>query len=77
MQPAPASFVVAEDRLERVQGVPIGERLEGFAGLHGLQLRQTILCELFDDQVNQVLIKFPDREATLEFKNGEGFKVIN
>ena len=47
------------------------------AGLHGLQLRQTILCELFDDQVNQVLLKFPDREATLEFKNGEGFKVIN
>ena len=47
------------------------------AGLHGLQLRQAILCELFDDQVNQVLLKFPDREATLEFKNGEGFKVIN
>jgi hypothetical protein len=46
-------------------------------GLHGLQLRQTILCELFDDQVNQVLLKFPDREATLEFKHGEGFKVIN
>ena len=47
------------------------------AGLHGLQLRQAILCELFDDQVNQVLLKFPDREATLEFKNGEGFKIIN
>ncbi len=47
------------------------------AGLHGLQLRQKILCELYDDQINQVLLKFPDREATLEFKNGEGFKVIN
>ena len=46
-------------------------------GMRGLKLRQAILCEQFDDQVNQILLKFPDREATLEFKNGEGFKVIN
>ncbi len=46
-------------------------------GLHGLKLRQSIFLELFDDQVNQVLIKFSGKESTLEFKSGDGFKGIN
>ena len=45
-------------------------------GLHGLKLRQSILLELFADQVNQVLIKFSDQASTLEFKSGDGFKGI-
>ena len=47
------------------------------AGLSGVQLRQRIFFELFDDQVNQVLCKTDNRKASLDFKSGEGFKTIS
>jgi urease gamma subunit len=46
-------------------------------GVAGLQLRQRVFFELFDDQVNQVSLKAADRKASLEFKSGEGFKVLS
>ena len=45
-------------------------------GLTGVQLRQRIFFELFDDQVNQVLIKFAHDKSTLEFKRNDGFKPL-
>jgi hypothetical protein len=46
-------------------------------GMTGLQLRQRVFFELFDDQVNQVSLKAADRKASLEFKSGEGFKTLS
>ncbi len=46
-------------------------------GLRGVKLQQKIFFELFDDQINQVLIKSLGNESTLEFKHGDSFKVIN
>ncbi|HEX4947393.1 MAG TPA: DUF6702 family protein [Blastocatellia bacterium] len=47
---------------------------EGFAGT---QLRQQVFFELFEDQVNQVLLKSAQAKASLEFKRGDGFKALS
>lgn len=47
---------------------------EGWAGT---QLRQRVFFELFEDQVNQVLLKAADHKTSLEFKRGDGFKILS
>jgi hypothetical protein len=46
-------------------------------GMAGLQLRQRVFFELFADQVNQVLLKSEGHKTSLDFKPGEGFKVLS
>ena len=46
------------------------------AGLSGVQLRQRMFFDLFDDQINQVLVKAGHNKASLDFKPGESFKTI-
>ena len=45
-------------------------------GIAGVQLRQRIFFELFEDQVNQVLLKSTGVKSSLEFKRGDGFKAF-
>jgi hypothetical protein len=46
-------------------------------GLSGAQLRQRVFFELFEDQVNQVLLKASDHKASVEFKRGDSFKPLS
>lgn len=46
-------------------------------GLEGAQLRNRILFDLLDDQVNLVHFKYEGKKADLVFKPGEDFKAIN
>lgn len=45
-------------------------------GLSGVQLRHRVFFELFEDQVNQVLLKSANDKSSLEFKRGDNFKVL-
>lgn len=45
-------------------------------GVAGLQLRQCVFFELFEDQVNQVLLKSGSAKSSLEFKRDDGFKAL-
>ena len=46
-------------------------------GLAGVQLRQRVFFELFEDQVNQVLVKAGNNQAQVDFKAGDGFKALS
>ena len=46
-------------------------------GIAGAQLRQRVFFELFEDQVNQVLLKSGSAKSSLEFKRGDGFKALS
>lgn len=46
-------------------------------GIAGLQLRQRVFFALFEDQVNQVLLKSGSAKSSLEFKRGDGFKALS
>ncbi len=46
-------------------------------GLAGTQLRQRVFFELFEDQVNQVLLKAANHKTSVEFKRGAGFKALS
>jgi hypothetical protein len=45
-------------------------------GLAGAQLRNHLHCELFDDQVNVVTVKFSGKQVGLMFESKDGFKSI-
>ncbi|HWQ34804.1 MAG TPA: DUF6702 family protein [Blastocatellia bacterium] len=45
-------------------------------GLVGAQLKNRLHCELFDDQVNVVTVKFQGKQAGLMFEPKDGFKSI-
>ena len=67
-------------RLERVE--PVGEavllRLRGHApgGLSGGRLRQALLCDRFDDQVNVVRVAAGPRRVSLLFVAGDEAKTL-
>lgn len=46
-------------------------------GLSGAQLRHRVFFELFEDQVNQVLLKSANDKSSLEFKRGDNYKTIS
>ena len=46
-------------------------------GLAGAQLRQGVFFELFQDQVNQVVVKASNNQARLDFKAGDDFKTLS
>ena len=46
-------------------------------GIAGVQLRQRMFFELFEDQVNQVLLKSSNGLSSLEFKRGDDFKALS
>lgn len=46
-------------------------------GIAGAQLRQRVFFELFEDQVNQVLLKSGSDKSSLDFKRGDGFKAVS
>ena len=45
-------------------------------GLDGVELRNRVLFELFNDQVNRVHIKYDNKKYDLVFKPGDDFKAI-
>lgn len=46
-------------------------------GLSGTQLRHRVFFELFEDQVNQVLLKSANDKSSLEFKRGDNYKLLS
>ncbi len=46
-------------------------------GMVGAQVRQRVFFELFEDQVNQVLLTSGSAKASLEFKHGDDFKMLS
>lgn len=46
-------------------------------GVIGAQFRQQMFFDLFEDQVNQVLFKVDPHKASVDFKQGDGFKTIS
>lgn len=46
------------------------------AGLQGAKLRNLLLCETDEDQVNTVVVQYQGRETKVQFVDKDGFKAI-
>jgi hypothetical protein len=49
---------------------------DGVASTQGLQVRDSILCELYDDQINVVQGTFDGRRRSVLFVRGDGYKML-
>ena len=54
--------------------VPVTQ--EGRAGLGGLRIRDAVLTEVYDDQVNVVMADYDGRHESLLFTRGDGGKAL-